>query len=139
MTDERETHPEDDATPEALRNALADRFHGVDWEALHQRIMRDAVPGPVSRLAPTPLSAVAGWSRRGIPAAAALLAAGVAGLLLLPAERARPAAEPGYWPVAEELLSQVPEGTLRLLEAGVSTEGMLTALMSDDLQEANSW
>jgi len=139
MTDERDTHPGDDAARDALRDALADRFHGVDWEALHQRIMRDAAPGSVAPLAPTPLGAVADWSRRGIPAAATLLAAGVAGLLLLPADQPSPVAEPGYWPVAEELLSQVPEGTLRLLEAGVSTEGMLTALMSDDLQEAGLW
>jgi hypothetical protein len=134
--DSRNTHePGDGELKEALRSAITPPLGAVDWERLHERIMTDAR----RRATPTPMRAsewVAAWSRRGIPAVASALAAAIAALLILPIERRAAVPQPpGFWPVAEELVSSLPEETRRMLLAGDDVDSLLGAVMADGREE----
>jgi acyl-CoA synthetase (AMP-forming)/AMP-acid ligase II len=119
----------------ALHSAVTPPVDDVDWHRLHERIMAAAE----ARSAAVPRRAsewVAAWSRRGIPAVAAALAAGLVALLIVPIERRAPDPQPpGFWPVAEELMSNVPEETRRLLLAGDDVESLLRAVLADSREE----
>jgi hypothetical protein len=118
----------------ALQRALSDRFDGVDWDALHARIMADAATRQPA--VAEPWSLVARWAYRGIPAAGALLAAGLAALLILPLDsRPAAAAPPGFWPVAEELMAGVPEDTRRLIDAGADVASLLDLVLAAEQKE----
>lgn len=129
--------PSDRELKAALRAALAAPFDEVDWERLHARIAVAAEARRAAAAAPKRTSEwMVAWSRRGIPAVAAALAAAIAALLVLPIERRAPDPQPpGFWPVAEELMSNLPEETRSLLLAGEDMESLLRAVMADGREE----
>jgi hypothetical protein len=135
MTNGYESPDDEQELRSALQHALADRFDGVDWEDLRARILAAAAvraPGE----APEPLTLVARWAKRGIPAAGALLAAGIAALLVVPpGTRPDAGAATGFWPVAEELMADVPEETRRLIDAGSDVESMLNLVLAHERTE----
>jgi acyl-CoA synthetase (AMP-forming)/AMP-acid ligase II len=130
--------PNDGELKAALRSAVRPTGNDVDWERLHERIMDAAAacrPASPARASDW----IAAWSRRSIPAVASVLAAAVATLLFLPIERqTRDAQPPGFWPVAEELMSDLPEETRRMLLAGEDMESLLRAVMADGRAERNN-
>lgn len=124
------SRPSDEELKEALQAAVRKPFDEVDWDRLRDGIMADAVThfrSPAGRS----YDWVTAWSSPGIPVAASALAAAAAVVLLWIAPIVRPAGEtpPGFWPVAEELVSSLPESTRLLLSAGSDEDSLLTALM----------
>jgi hypothetical protein len=148
MTDRtNKDHHDDDLVSSMLRDALADRFDGVDFDALQARIVGDAnarsaraaIGNHATSRAPDAASwrTMARWSARGIPVAATLLAAGVAAIVLLSPAREQPAPA-GFWPVAEDLMSTLPADTRLLIDAGTNIESLLTAMLASAEQEGGS-
>jgi hypothetical protein len=131
-------HLNDDDLKAALRDALATPFGDVDWDRLHARIMTDAG----TRVRAQPRRAfdwLAAWSWRGVPFAAAGLAAAVLALWIVPVER--PAAHPhpaGYWTVADELVTNLPEPTRELLLAGSDVESLLSVVITEGAEERDN-
>lgn len=122
--------PSDEELKGALQAAVRKPFGEVDWGRLHDRIMADAETH-VRDAAARPYDMVMAWSSRGIPVAAGALAAAAAAALLwiVPIMRPVGQAPPGFWPVAEELISSLPENTRLWLSAGSDEDSLLTALM----------
>jgi hypothetical protein len=127
----REPERADEELKEALKDALAAPFDEVDWEALHGRILADAETRVTRRSEPA-VARVAAWSTRGIPMAAAALAAAVVALWIAPAPHGETTPPPEFWPVAEALMSTLPEDTRLLLDAGRDVESMLMAMVVND-------
>jgi hypothetical protein len=127
--------PGDAELKAALHAALAAPFDDVDWDHLHARIVADAE----RRVGAAPRRAydwVAAWSARATPAAAAALAAAILSLLILPIERRSAEPQPpGFWPVAEVLVSNLPESTRRMLLAADDFESLLQAILADGGEE----
>jgi hypothetical protein len=132
MTDHFGRDTEAQELRRALQDAVSHRFDDVDFERLRARIVADAREGRAGGGA-AHWELVQRWSRRGIPAAAALLAAGIAALLILPPATTEPAAAGAvFWPVAEELLSGVPDDTRLLIEAGSDVERLLNLMLAHE-------
>jgi hypothetical protein len=128
--------PSDQELKAALRAALAAPFDEVDWERLHARIVAAEARRAAAATPKHTSEWMVAWARRGIPAVAAALAAAIAALLVLPIERRTPDPQPpGFWPVAEELMSNLPEETRSLLLAGEDVESLLRAVMADGREE----
>jgi hypothetical protein len=121
----------------ALRSAVSPPVGEVDWDRLHGRILAAAASRRGITARPKRASDwVAAWSRRGIPALATARAAAVVALLVLPLDRRAAEPEPpGFWPIAEELVSGLPEATRRLLLAGDDVESLLQAVMANGREE----
>jgi hypothetical protein len=134
MTTDRDAFSGDPELRRVLRAALAQRFDDVDWDRLHGGIM--AAAAHRAETGGRAWECVARWSARGVPAAAAALVAAVVILWIMPAGRATAdPGPPGFWPVAEELLANLPEETRRLLGAGADDETMLRAVLADGGRE----
>jgi hypothetical protein len=101
----------------------------VDWSALHACITTRARPLVRPRSAAW-WQLLAGWSSRGIPAAAT--AAAVAVLLLGSVLRPPPAPSADFRVIEEELAAGMNEGSLPLLLASSSDDEMLDALLFYD-------
>jgi hypothetical protein len=131
----RRHEPDDGELKAALRSVVRPPVDDVDWGRLQDRIMVAATR--CSSASPVHATEwVAAWSRRGIPAVASALAAAMAALLILPVERRTVDAQPpGFWPVAKELMSNLPEETRRLLLAGEDAESLMRAVMADGREE----
>lgn len=129
--DPRHVEPGDRELKRALKAAVTTRLEEVHWDGLYERIMADA-EARVGDSQERTFARVAAWWSRGVPAATAALAAAVLALWILPAPPAPEAPPPEFWPVAQELMSNLPEDTHLLLDAGRDVEGMLTALMMYD-------
>lgn len=114
----------------ALKAALAAPVEEVDWDGLHGRIMTDA-EASVRRRPDRAFARVAAWSSRGIPLAAGALAAAALALWFAPAPGAS-TPPPEFWPVAQELISMLPEETRLLLDAGTDVESLLLAMTAHD-------
>jgi hypothetical protein len=126
MTDEIE-HDDDLGVRAALQHELRDRFDGVAWEPLHDRIVAAALARHAGLRGPSEV--LAAWSPRAAVAAGLLTAAGLLALLLIPDGADADAVPPGFWPVAEELLAAAPEETRMLLNAGAQPEGLLELIV----------
>jgi hypothetical protein len=126
--------PDEQVIRSALQDALRDRFDGVDWDRLCDRIVADAVSR--GGVAQRPVEILAAWSVRGAVAAGALFAAGLAVLLFVSDSGEADTVPPGFWPVAEELIAGVPEDTRRLIEAGADVDGLLRLMVADGGRES---
>jgi hypothetical protein len=114
----------------ALKDVLAAPVDDVDWDRLHGQIMADAWARG-RRRPERAFARVAAWSPRGIPLAAAALVAAALALWIAPPPPAR-TPPPEFWPVAQELISALPEETRLLLDAGTDVESLLRAMSVND-------
>lgn len=135
MKKERDVPRPDEELKRALQTAVATPSSTVDWDRMYDRIMAEAR----SRLAdarPQTWDYMASWSSHGIPLGTAALVAAIITLWSLPlAELGGEPSPAGFWPVAEELISGLPEDTRQLLNAGTELEDLLTALAQRGVEE----
>jgi hypothetical protein len=130
-----ESMREDPEVSEALQDLFQDRFDGVDWARLNERIVAEGVRWSMAPRGPAEV--LAGWSRRAAVPAGGLIAAGVAALLLFSDGAEADSAPPGFWPVAEELLAGLPADTRRLLNAGSEAQELLQLIAIDVREGVN--
>jgi hypothetical protein len=135
MRDDPGHEPDDHEIRAALQHALRDRFDGVAWAALHDRIVADGLARSTGARGPSEV--LAAWSPRAAMAAGSLIAAGVLALLLISDGAEADTVPPGFWPVAEELLAGVPEDARRLINAGTQPEELLALIVADAREEVN--
>lgn len=132
MTDESGgLRPSDRELRNALRAAVPTPFAEVDWDRLHRGIMADG-RAHFAAASGDALGWIEAWSTRGIPLAAGALAAAatIVTLWIAPIVRSAPDAQhPASRPVAEELMSGLPEGSRLLLNARTDVASMLLAVM----------